>query len=391
VAIDQIVFSMVLPVLPVLARKYDASPIQITALVASYALAQFIFSPFLGNLSDKVGRKPILVISLFGSALGSLTIGLAGALPMLFLGRIIDGTSGTALISAQTAITDMVAPRERARYLGLMGSAFAVGFIIGPALSGVASLINPRLPFFIAAGLALINAFAAIIRLPETTPPSERTATASNEDSRPFAALRDARTIGRATWFYIVVFCLGLLAFAAVESGAFTLLTADRFGFTSAKVAGTFVLVGVILAAVQVFLVGPANDRLGIRGTLVAALSINTTGFLIIAASRNIPVLLVGIACNAVGQGLLRPTATAAVSNSVRPQNRGTAIGVQTSAQGLVRIAGPLEAGALYQGIGPSAPFIVSAIIAASTAAIAAGPGRAFDADLTQPEAPSAR
>ncbi|MFM7069062.1 MAG: MFS transporter, partial [Actinomycetes bacterium] len=353
VAIDQIVFAMVLPVLPFLAKRYDASPLQITALVSSYALAQFLLSPFLGGLSDKFGRKPILVISLFGSALGSLIVGFAGALPMLFVGRIVDGASGTALISAQTTITDMVAPKERARYLGLMGSAFAVGFIVGPALSGLASLVDTRLPFFIAAGLAAINAFAAIIRLPETHPPGASTAGAASEDSGPFAVLRNAKqAMTPASWFYIGAFAACLLAFSAVEGGTFTLLTADRFNFTSSDVAWVFVMVGVILAAVQVLLVGPVNERFGIRGTAVIAMCLNVVGFTLTALARQVPLLLAGSAANATGQGLLRPTATAAISNSVPPQSRGAAIGVLTSAQGAVRISGPLAAGALFQSVG---------------------------------------
>jgi DHA1 family tetracycline resistance protein-like MFS transporter len=386
VAVDQIVFSMVLPVLPFLARKYDASPFQITALVASYALAQFVLSPFLGGLSDRVGRKPVLVVALFGSALGSLVVGLAGALPLLFLGRVIDGASGTALVSAQTAITDMVPPKDRARYLGLMGSAFAVGFIIGPALSGIASLADPKLPFFIAAGLALVNALAAIVRLPETHPPGTR-AEETTTSGRGFrSVLRGARDVTPAAWFYIGAFAACLFAFSAVEGGTFTLLTADRFNFSSSDVAWVFVMVGVILALVQVLLVGPANERFGIRGTAVLAMVLNVVGFVLTAASQNVAMLLAGSAFNATGQGLLRPTSTAAISNAVPPQSRGAAIGVLSSAQGAMRISGPLAAGALFQSVGDYAPFVLGAGISTVTAVVTAGPGARFDDDVTQHE-----
>jgi MFS transporter, DHA1 family, tetracycline resistance protein len=386
---------MILPVLPFVARRYGASALQVTALVSVFALAQFLLSPFIGALSDRVGRKPVLVVSLFGSALGSLVVGLAGALPLLFLGRAIDGMSGTALVSAQTAITDMVGPRDRARYLGLMGSAFAVGFIVGPGLSGLLSLVDQRLPFFVAAALAAGNAIVAIVRLPETRPPRLRAelqdaGAPGGEDANPVGVFRHARVVTPAAWFYIGVLALGLLAFAAIEGGTFTLLADDRLGLSQSSVAFIYVLIGLVLAAVQVSLVGPVNARLRTRGTVVAALLVNAGGFTLIAAAHSVWMLVLGVCCNAVGQGLLRPTCTAAVSNAVPGEHRGAAIGTQTSAQGLVRIVGPLEAGAFYGGVGPSAPFAVGAGIAVATAGMAAVAGRRFDSRVMPPAAPDA-
>lgn len=393
VAIDQIVFAMVLPVLPFVARTYGASAFQVTALVSVFALAQFVLSPFIGALSDRVGRKPVLVVSLFGSALGSMVLGIGGALWVLFLGRAIDGMSGTALVSAQTAITDMVEPRQRARYLGLMGSAFAVGFIVGPGLSGLLSLVDQRLPFFIAAALAAGNAVVAIFRLPETRPSTARehlVGPPGGEDRNPLGPLRHARAVTPAAWFYIGVLAVGLLAFAAVEGGTFTLLADDRFSLDQSQVAFVYVGIGVVLALVQVKLVGPVNARFRTRVAVTGALGVNALGFTIIAMARSVPVLLLGAACNAVGQGLLRPTCTAAVSNAVPDRSRGAAIGTQTSAQGLVRIVGPLQAGALYGGVGPSAPFAAGAAIAVATAGVAFTAGRRFDDAVAHPPPPDA-
>lgn len=400
VAIDQVVFAMILPVLPLLAREHGAGPLTVTALVSVFAVAQFVLSPVVGALSDRVGRKPVLIVALVGSAIGSLILGIAGTLPLLFVGRAVDGMSGTALVAAQSAITDMVPPRDRARYLGLMGSAFAFGFIVGPGLSGVLSLANDRLPFFVAAGLGAANALAALFRLPETRPAEVREAATHGglpgaEDVTPLAPFRRARVLTPAAVFYIAVLVAGLFAFAAVEGGTFTLFADDTIGLDRSSISFVYVIVGLVLAGVQVGLVGPVNRRLGTRGTVVAAMAVNTVGFGVIAAAQHVAVLIAGVACNAIGQGLMRPTCTAAVSNAVPGAHRGAAIGVQTSAQGLVRIVGPLEAGALYQSIGPAAPFVAAAGIAAGTAAVAATAGKRFDAAVaadvpSEPGAPGA-
>lgn len=388
VALDQIVFAMVLPALPFVARRYGASPLVVTALVSVFALAQFLVSPFVGALSDRVGRKPILVVSLFGSAAGSLVLALAGSLPVLFLGRAIDGLSGTALVSAQTAITDMVAPRERARLLGLLGTAFAVGFIVGPGLTAVASRWDDRLPFLIAAGLGTLNAIVAIVRLPETRPEEDRRALArahalGSEDRSPFAVFRRAGALPTATWFYIGVLTTGLLAFSAVEGGTFTLLADDRFGFTASSIAAVFAWVGIVLALVQVLLVGPLNARAGARWASALALGANAVGFTVVAAAGRVWMLVLAVSLNALGQGVLRPTCTSAVSNSAPPEHRGLAIGTQTSAQGLVRIVGPLTAGVLYTSIGPGAPFAAGAVIVAVASVVVATYGSRYDAAVS--------
>lgn len=385
VALDQVVFSMVLPVLPFLARRYGASPLTVTALVSVFALAQFLISPFVGALSDRVGRKPLLVLALLGSAAGSLVIGFAASLPLLFIGRAVDGLSGTALVSAQASVTDMVPPTQRARFLGLMGTAFAAGFVIGPALTAMASRFGDRVPFFVAAGIGLANALVALVRLPETRPEEQRRALAEvhalgSEDRSPLAAFRDARGLPAATWFYIVVLAVGLLAFSSVEGGTFTLLADDRFGYTASTIAVVFVWVGIVLATVQVLAVGPSNARLGTRGTVTVALAANVVGFAVLAATGAPWTLWVAVALNAAGQGLLRPTCTSAVSNSAPAIQRGLAIGTQTSAQGLVRIVGPLVAGALYGGIGPGAPFAFSALLMVVAVAVVTAAGRRFEA-----------
>src|SRR5262245_44592019 len=170
VLLDLIGFGIVLPILPLWAERFGARPGTIGALVATYSAFQLVCAPFWGRLSDRVGRKPVLVVSLLGTAAGSLLTGLASSLALLFVGRAIDGMSGASVAVAQAAVADLAEPAERPRLLGLVGAAFGLGFVAGPALGALAALGGPRLPFLVAAGLAACNTIVAVTRLPETHP-----------------------------------------------------------------------------------------------------------------------------------------------------------------------------------------------------------------------------
>ena len=168
VAIDLIGFGIVLPILPQYAERFGVGAALIGVLSASFSLAQLIFAPVWGRLSDRFGRKPILLVSLFGTALGSLLTGVAGSIWILFVGRILDGISGASVSVAQAAVGDVSPPSQRARLMGLLGAAFGVGFVVGPAIGALAALGGPHVPFFIAAAIAALNGLIAIKRLPET-------------------------------------------------------------------------------------------------------------------------------------------------------------------------------------------------------------------------------
>src|SRR5688572_5192745 len=175
VAIDLVGFGIVLPILPLYAKRFGASPVTATALVAAFSAAQFVCSPLLGRLSDRIGRRPVLLFSLAGTAIASLVTGLAGSVPLLFVGRIIDGISGASVSVAQAAVADVASPEERPHLLGLLGAAFGLGFVAGPAIGALAALGDHRLPFLIAAAIAGVNAVVAVFRLPETHRPGEST------------------------------------------------------------------------------------------------------------------------------------------------------------------------------------------------------------------------
>lgn len=224
VALDLVGFGIVAPLLPLYAKRFGASGFTTGALFASFSLAQMVCAPLLGRLSDRIGRKPVILLSLFGTAIGSLLTGLAGSLPLLFVGRILDGASGASVSVAQGAVTDLAAPRQRARLLGLLGAAFGVGFVLGPAIGGLASLGgNHRLPFFVAAGIAATNAIVALRRLPETLG-KHTPATTSLPSGRRRHALLQLALVG----------FLSVTAFGAFEA-MFSRFGAVRFRLTKAR------------------------------------------------------------------------------------------------------------------------------------------------------------
>ena len=170
VAIDLVGFGIVFPILPVYARRFGASSATAAGLVAAFAAASFVFSPLWGRMSDRFGRKPLLLLSLAGTCVGSLITGLAGGIALLYVGRVVDGISGASVSVAQASVSDVAKPEQRARLFGLLGAAFGLGFVAGPAIGALAALFGPRVPFYVAAALAGINALVAIRRLPETHP-----------------------------------------------------------------------------------------------------------------------------------------------------------------------------------------------------------------------------
>jgi DHA1 family tetracycline resistance protein-like MFS transporter len=214
VALDLVGFGIVVPILPRYAEDFGASATTIGLLVASFSVAQLVFAPVLGAVSDRVGRKPVLVCSLVGTAVGSLLTGLAGSLWLLFLGRVIDGASGASVSVAQAAVADLAPPDQRARLLGLLGAAFGLGFVAGPAIGALAVLGGPHVPFLIAAALAGVNAVVALRRLPETKPQDDvQVAKLPRQEARH----RDLNA-GEGVRGLIIVSFLGLLAFSAFEA-----------------------------------------------------------------------------------------------------------------------------------------------------------------------------
>lgn len=351
VAMDLLGFGIIIPLLPLYADSFGASPAVIGVLFAVYSLAQFVLSPMLGRLSDRVGRKPVLLITIVGSAIGSLVLGLAGSLTMLFVGRIIDGASGASVAVARATVSDIAKPEDRPRLMGMLGAAFGLGFVIGPVVGSLAVLGGPAVPFFLAAGLSALNAFATWVRVPETRKVS------SADKVQPSPRFGDLSPV--LTRFVLLTF-VGVTAFAAFES-TFALLADVRFGLSESQIALVFAGVGLLLVITQGGLIAPAARALGETRLIQLGLVLNVVGFVILARAESWGGLVPGLATLALGQGFIAPTLSSAVAGAA-PDQSGAALGIQQSAGGLARVVGPAVGGFLF-GIGVGLPYLVAAAL----------------------------
>jgi MFS transporter, DHA1 family, tetracycline resistance protein len=355
VAIDLVGFGVVFPILPLYARRFHVSSATATGLVAAFAAASFVFSPIWGRLSDRFGRKPMLLLSLAGTCVGSLLTGLAGGIALLYVGRVVDGISGASVSVAQASVSDVAQPEQRARLFGLLGAAFGLGFVAGPAIGALAALFGPRVPFYVAAVLAGVNALIAARRLPETHPKGSRTP-AGPWSRNPLTALAGGLGVGT----FIGVAFGALVAFSAFEA-TFALFGQGRLGLGVGSTAAVFTGIGLVIVIVQSGLVHPVVSRLGEVSTLRTGLLIDTVGLLLLAFVQSWLVLIPALLALTVGQGLVQTTMSSTLAGRADPSRRGEVLGAQQSAGGLARVIGPLLGGVLFQQIGPGAPYIAGA------------------------------
>ena len=363
VVIDLIGFGIVVPILPLYAERFGAKGFTAGLLFAVFSAAQFALAPIVGKLSDRIGRRPVLMISLVGTAVASLITGAAGSLWVLFVGRALDGASGASTAVAQAAAADLAPPQERPRLMGLIGAAFGIGFVVGPAIGALASIGGPRLPFFIAAGLAALNAVAAWIRVPETRHgdrPSESWAVPASARRALSPELRRLAIVAFVT----------TVAFAGFET-TFGLFAKRRLGIGQRGVSLVFVAVGVVLVAVQGGLFHRFVERRGTRLAYLAGLTLMTIGLATLGLAEGWGVLAVTLLALTVGQGLASPSLTQLVAEHAPPQRRGQAMGYQQSAAAVGRILGPPLGGLLFDHAAVWAPFAFGAALCALVIGVA--------------------
>lgn len=351
VFIDLIGFGIVIPALPFYAEgdAFGASPFEIGMLFASYSAMQFIFAPILGGLSDRYGRRPVLFVSLLGSAVGYLVIGFATTLAMVFLGRIIAGITGGNISTAQAYIADVTTKENRAKGMGLFGAAFGLGFIFGPAIGGILSRYGIHVPFLFAAGLVFVNAIALYFILPESLREEDRKKDVVGENANRFKELWG--TLKDSRFSILTVLYFFLVTSFSIMTATFALYTLFRFGYDAEANGYLFAFIGVMAAILQGIVFGRLANRFGEEWLAVVGSFILTWAFFIVPYVGpdfgGLSGLLVAIAFFALGNSLSSPALSSLASKVAGEKEQGKALGVMQSSASLARAVGPAIAGVL--------------------------------------------
>jgi MFS transporter, DHA1 family, tetracycline resistance protein len=385
--IDILGFGIVIPVLPLYAEHFGATAVQIGALVGIFSLAQFFFAPVWGKVSDRVGRKPVLLLGLIGTVVGYLLMGMAHTVLMLFFARLIDGISGANIGAAQAYLADISTSENRAKAMGLLGAAFGLGFVFGPALGGWASVtFNYAAPMFIAAGLALANFFFVMFFLPES-----RSSEAGGKRTEPlFSHLFDH--VERRTYAWSLASYFLVIVGFSMMTAIFALLLLHRFGLDALHTGYIFAGVGVLGVVIQGGLIGRLVRRFGEAALALAGTVFMFAGLFALAVSPGVPWMVAATAAVGIGNSLLMPTLSALASRSADANWQGRALGVLQSSGSLARWVGPMIAGLLlsaqlHRGSGVYAlwPLLASAAcLLAAALAVFALPGRGVGAPVRE-------
>ena len=355
-------FGIIIPLLPFYAETFGASPFVIGLLFASFSLSQLFASPLLGELSDRYGRRPVLIFSLIGTALSFAMLALAQGLAMLFAARIVDGLSGGNISTARAYIADVTSYEDRARAFGMLGASFGLGFIVGPALGAAFSYISYTAPIWAAAVITVAATALAWVWLPET----HHRARAGG--GSPWKSLRDLGGRPTLRTLFSVDFCYWT-AFAIYQT-AFALFGARRFGFDAAAIGYLLSTFGVLGVVVQGLLVGPVVARFGARPTLTAGLLFAAIGWGGSAITHSVPVFVAMLVPGALGIGLCNATLSTLISNAAGAHEQGRVQGAAGALESLGRTLGPIWGNGLLQAVGEGKSFGSAAVLLVGAAAI---------------------
>jgi predicted MFS family arabinose efflux permease len=367
VFVDLLGFGMVIPVMPLYAKHLGASETWTGLLSTGYSAMQFLFAPIWGRLSDRLGRRPVLLVSIVLTAVGFLAYGLAGSFAMLLATRLFAGAATANIAIARAFVADVTTPENRAKGMGVIGAAFGLGFVLGPPIGGLLSQhVSLAAPGFAAAALAAVNGVAAFFILPE---PAERSVRAEAARHRFTAFFGEVGLPGIRR--LMMVYFLTVLAFSAMEN-TFTFLATDRFGVSRDHVSYLFGFIGIVLVIVQGGLISPLTRRFGEVRLLVAGVLLEAAGLAALPYAGSVPGLWLATLPLAAGAGLAQPSLSALLSRLARADEQGGTLGIGESAAALGRIVGP-EAGTFtygqwWQGF----PYVAGAVIMLVSAGIGA-------------------
>jgi len=367
--VDLLGFGLIIPALPFYAESFGASFITIGLLSASYSLMHFLFSPLWGRLSDRIGRRPVMLIGLAGSALAFLMFGLSSTLVMLFAARILAGIlSSATLPTAQAYIADTTSLEDRAKGMGLIGAAFGMGFIFGPALGGILTKYGYGVPALVAAGLSTINFVWALWKLPETL-------TNKSDESQRKMLSPDALKLIFSTPALAVligIFFVQVYAFSQMEA-TFALFSEHRLGLNAEHVGWILAEVGIISAIIQGGLMGKLVRAYGEAPLARTGLVLMAIGLVVIGFVSTTPQMIAAVPLLAIGSALMNPTINSLISKSAPPDKQGLTMGTAQSLGALARVFGPPSGTGLFQLFGPSAPYFVGGLLIASVSWIRIG------------------
>jgi len=370
ILLDMIGVGIILPVLPELLEELTGGSVADAAviggyLVFAYAFMQFVFSPVLGNLSDRFGRRPVLLASLLGLTFDYLMMSIAPVVWYLFIGRIIAGIAGAAVATATAYMADITPPHKRTHRFGLIGAAFGLGFIIGPVIGGELGELGPRVPFYAAAGLAFANFLFGLFVLPESLPKHSRRKFDIRR-ANPFGAVVSLRRYPVVLWLLAILFVFSL-ASQSLPS-VFSYFTVEVFHFTSSNIGRSLGAFGIGFAICQGFLVGPMVKRLGETPVVFIGLLAAITAFAGVAFTDQVFYLYLFIMIGAVS-GLAAPAINGVLSRQVPDNAQGELQGAVNAANSLATIIGPLAATQIFSyfttapdspGYFPGAPFLAA-------------------------------
>ncbi len=360
--LDVIGLMLLAPVAAFIVQKYSDSAVDVTMLSVLYAAAQFLAAPLLGKLSDRFGRRPVILVSVFGTAVGYLIFGLGGALWVLFLSRVISGITGGNMSACSAYIADVSKPAERAKNFALIGMAWSIGLVLGPAMGAVLGQWNLSAPAFAAALMALINLALGIFLLPESLPPAQRIRQPLRfNDANPLAAIGEmARKPGLGA--ILIVACLFNLAFNGVTSTE-SLFLIHKFDAQPSQVGLLLACYGIASGIVQLFLVSRTVKRFGEERVAVTSLLLQAPGAL---GAFFAPALWMIFPINILSRGInafFWPMLTSLTVSKVKPGEQGVLMGVTTALGSLMNMLGSFLGGAIYQNMLRGSPFLLAALM----------------------------
>jgi len=373
VVIDLIGFGIVVPVLPFVVDAFGASGAELGLLVAAYAAMQFVFAPIWGRLSDRIGRRPVMLVTIAGAGAALVLAGLAPSLPWLFFARFAGGIFAANISVASAYISDATDESERTRWMGMLGACFAVGFTLGPAIGGLLGPLGYHVPLLVAAGMAGANFVWAVFVLREPE--------AHAQEGEPAAVALALAPLVRRVSLANLFFALAVTQLETV----FALLMMNKFGYDLLEVA--FVLVGmaVVMGAIQGGGMRALAARFGERRLLFVGAALMLVAFLAIPLASTVPLLLLPLLVSAIGRGICQPSMMSLASSFSTASTRGAVMGTFNSRASLARAIGPIPAGILFD-VSMGIPFwLAAALLGAMLACCRSFPERVGGVDEAAP------